>query len=143
MPRTWPVVFRLYPERGTSLYVRVLVWPTRHAMRMHHRREGRDGAIGAAATCTSGRVQRFRRGRWRTLPMFAEVNLCRERMGTEIVTHEFLHAAIAWGRRVGFDFTRLDAEDSVNDDEERLCYAHGWLCRTFVERAIAAGLYDD
>ena len=55
--------------------------------------------------------------------------------------HEFFHATICWGRRIGFNWQRLDAEDSVNDDEERLAYVHGALCREFVDRAYASGLY--
>jgi hypothetical protein len=33
------------------------------------------------------------------------------------------------------------AADSVNQDEERLADIHGELCRQFVDRAYAAGLY--
>lgn len=52
------------------------------------------------------------------------------------------YATMAWGRRIGFDWSRLGADDAVNDDEERLAYVHGKLCRDFVARAIDAGLYE-
>lgn len=58
-----------------------------------------------------------------------------------VVTHELFHATLAWARRIGFDFARLNAEDSINGDEERLTYAHGHLCADFMVRANNAGLY--
>jgi len=80
-------------------------------------------------------------GRTRRDPCVAEVNLCHSALGTEVVAHEMFHATICWGRRIGFDWKRLDADDSVNDEEERMAYAHGKLMREFVSRAYAAGLY--
>lgn len=78
----------------------------------------------------------------RTLPLFAEVHLFRgDGLSMRIVTHELFHATMAYGRRIRFDFRRLDADDSVNDDEERLTYAHGDLCRQFMMRATDLGLY--
>lgn len=61
----------------------------------------------------------------------------------EIVTHELFHATIAYGRRIGFAWTRFGDSDAVNKDEERMTYAHGELCKQFVLRAIRAGLYDN
>jgi hypothetical protein len=75
------------------------------------------------------------------LPEFAEVNLYRDRLTMEIVTHELFHATMAWARRVRFPVARLVAADAVNDDEERLTYVHSTLCRRFMVRATAAGLY--
>lgn len=61
-------------------------------------------------------------------------------MGGEIVAHEMFHATMAWARRIGFPWSRL-GEEAVNDDEERLAYVHGRLCREFVNEAYEAGLY--
>lgn len=77
----------------------------------------------------------------RTRPIVAEVHFSRNRLSQVIVAHELFHATLAYGRRVGFDFSRLDAADSVNDDEERLAYVQGWLCREFVRRAARTGMY--
>jgi len=130
--------FRLYPEPKSRLYVRVNVWATLRAMRAYGRASyftfGRN-CVGAAT-----QLRLYRNGRCQ--PLFCEVNLVRYHLGTEIITHEFFHAAIAWGRRVRFDFTRLNAPDSVNEDEERITYVHGRLCRQFVDRAWKAGLYE-
>lgn len=142
---TKPVVFRLRPERG-ALYVRVVVHPTRNAMLAHLRdraKHGRGhGFSGAIATCTDWIVWRVKRGSpIRRHPCVAEVNFFRRRLGTEIITHEFFHATIAWGRRIRFNWQRFGDDDSVNQDEERLTYVHGRLVRMFVDRAHAAGLY--
>jgi hypothetical protein len=143
--------FRLYPERRGGLFVRVNVWRTRAELLERERwidgkpltrlrrRHGRSEAHGL---CSSLTVQKYTGTRWRTLPIFAEVNLYRERLGMEVVTHELFHATAAWGRRVRFDFARLDADDSVNAAEERMAYVHGALCRQFVCRAERARLYE-
>jgi hypothetical protein len=136
--------FRLYPESGTR-YVLVQVWPTRAAMRAHLAGwMSRASLRYTEGTCTDTTVKRLRErdGRWITLGQVAEVNLYRERLGMEVVTHELFHATIAWGRRVGFAWRRLGDDDAVNADEERLTYVHGRLCAEFVRRAERAGLYD-
>ena len=68
-----------------------------------------------------------------------------------IVTHELLHAAVAWARRIGFRFVALGGVGAefgsegdgyaVSDDEERLCRVYGDLCREFMVKAERAGLY--
>lgn len=139
-PRERPIRLRLLCEPKTSsLYVRVNVWPSKAAMaRYRERVRDHPRHAGAIGTCTE--IEGWRNGRKRAV--VAEVNLCRGRIGTEIVTHEFFHAAIAWGRRRDFDWTRLGAEDSVNAEEERLTYVHSNLCSAFVRRAYAMGLYE-
>jgi hypothetical protein len=132
-------VFRLYPEENSRLYCRVTVWPTLSAMRAAStwERLGRS----CRGFCSSVQRQRLTRGRWRTDPIFAEVHLAKDWLQTRIITHEFLHATFAFGRRIRFDWQRLDADDSVNAQEERLCYAHGELVSQFVDRAYKARLY--
>lgn len=138
--------FRLYPAAPRGLYVAVNVWHTATAMRTYAARTGDASearARGLGGYCACYRITSYRPGRpARTRMLVAEVNLYLARITTEVITHELLHATMQWGRRIGFDFSRLDAEDSVNDDEERLTYAHSTLCRDFVRRAIAAGLYE-
>jgi hypothetical protein len=141
-------VFRLYPEPGT-LFVRVRVWPTLAEVRRHVNGLKRCGQTWgpsmkrALGVCTPWTVWEVRPGHpLRRDPCVAEVNLARGWLGTAIVTHEMYHATTEWGRRIGLDFSRLDAADSVNQDEERLADIHGELCRQFVDRAHAAGLYE-
>lgn len=136
--------FRLYPERGAR-YVLVQVWPTRQAMRDHLAGwMPRPSLRYTEATCTGTTVQRYRASarRWVTIGQVAEVNFYRELLGMEVVTHELFHATLAYGRRIGFDWTRLGADDSVTAEEERLTYVHGRLCADFVRRAERARLYD-
>jgi hypothetical protein len=138
--------FRLYPEAPRGLYVAVNVWPTAATMRKYAAKTGDASAARArrlGGYCACYRIVSYKAGRpQRTKMLVAEVNLYVARIGTEVITHEMFHATMQWGRRIGFDFPRLDADDSVNDDEERLTYAHSTLCRDFVRRAIAAGLYE-
>jgi hypothetical protein len=134
-----PVRFRLYPESRRGLYLAVFVWPTRASMQ---RRWG-PHPPRTDGFCHPFIVQQFVGGRWRTRPVVAEVHFHRARLSMEVVTHELFHATIAWARRIRFDFARLNAEDSINEDEERLTYAHGRLCREFMNRANDFKLYSD
>lgn len=140
-------VFRLFPEDGSTLFVRAVVHPTKRAMCEHWRAAGGPSFNGGSwdrriAYCTEWmRWVVHPHGRVRRDPCVAEAHFYRARLGTEIVTHELFHATMAWGRRIGFDWLRLGADDAVNDDEERLSYVHGALCRQFVDRAYAAGVY--
>lgn len=138
-----PITFRIYPEKGTR-YALVTVWPTKRAMQNAMRRGGSRPGRHTQAFCTGVEVIQIRKGRpQRKLGIFAEVNFHRNRLGMEVITHELFHATIAYGRRIKFDWSRLGDDDAVNKDEERLTYVHGVLCREFVVRAQAAGLYDD
>jgi hypothetical protein len=97
---------------------------------------------GAIALCNDLRVTDYAKNkRTRTKTVCADVHFFRSRIGMEVTTHELLHATIAWARRVNFPFSRLN-DDSVNDDEERFCHAHGKLCCQFIRKAYEAGLYD-
>lgn len=144
MSETPLVRFRLYPEARRGLYVAVNVWETAAAMRRYARRTGdqKSARRNCHGYCACYRIVRFRaRGPQRTLPVCAEVNLYAGRLTMEVVTHELFHATVQWGRRIGFDFSRLDSHDSINEDEERLTYAHSTMCKAFMIRACDAGLY--
>lgn len=146
---TLPHTFRLWPERGSALFVRVFVWPTKKAflahMNAHH--FGRNGGgfyRRCQGACSRHESYRFRKGHARRRnACVAEVNLWRGKLTMEVVTHELFHATIAWGHRVRFPFAGLAAADGVTADEERITYVHGRICREFVGRATAAGLYAD
>lgn len=143
--RDGAVRFRLYPERRRGLYVLVFVWPSAKAMRAHAKRTG-DPASGKRTVhgyCSHYIIRSYKTGRCRTHPLFSEVHLYRQALTMRIVTHELFHATVGWGRRVGFDFSRLDAEDSVNAPEERIAHVHDTLCSDFMRRATALGLYKD
>ena len=135
--------FRLYPEG--SLYVVVNVWDSRADLLKYSDEDDTQisNRRGIQGTANAIEIIDIRRGRpARKKPIFAEVNLYRGMLGTEVITHEFFHATMAWGRRVGFAWQRLGDDNSVTPDEERITYVHGRLCRDFVARATAAGLYS-
>ena len=142
------VTFRLYPEPGRTLYVRINVHPTKKAMRAHVRGldgEGISRPSGtdrhAAGFSTPWHVLYISPKRCRRDPCIAEVNLCRTELTMRIVTHELLHATMEWARRIRFPFSRLGDDDQVNEEEERIAYAHCRLCAEFMIRATAVGLY--
>lgn len=136
-----PVHFRLYPHAKSGLYVMVNVWPTRKEM-LAQWGEGRGAGRTCQGFCSPIHVTDYSKGRARKQPIVAEVHLWRDHLSMMVVTHELFHASLAWARRVGFDFGRLDDEDSINRDEERLTYAHSNMCSDFMVRANRAKLYD-
>lgn len=140
-------VFRLRPETG-SLYVRVHVYETLDGLRSRSRWLHRHGFssdfVGRRCRGFVTDWQRWwvpRHGKTRRDQCVAEVNLAWRFSTMRIVTHEMFHATMAWARRVRVPFDSLDREP-VNRLEERLAYVHGELCREFMVRAEAAGLYE-
>jgi hypothetical protein len=133
------VAFALQPIAGKRWRVTVVVHPTRAALQRWCRAAGyrtsrrTDGLY-------QGLRRRYRSGR--PTPDVGEVHLHRGSLSMRVVTHEMFHATVDLGRRLRFDFTRLDAADSVNDDEELLAYAHGELCRQFMVHAERHGIYQ-
>lgn len=143
MTRRAPVrpvaLFRLYPERQSRFFCSATVWPTLEAMRAAATWE----SVGRRCHgfCSGVRVERVRTdGSYYLTGEFAQVHLAARWLRVGIISHEFTHAAIAWGRRRGFGFSRLGAPDSVNEDEERFCYVQSELVRQFIDRAYGAGL---
>jgi hypothetical protein len=138
-----PWIARIYPERHSSLYVRVQVWPTKAAMlaylNEHHitlhgnRFGGRTQAACAGIQRTSYRGKHARKH-----PCVAEVNFWRGRLGIGVITHELFHATMRWGTRIGFNFNALNTL-GMTMEEERITYAHGNLCRQFMEKGMRPG----
>jgi hypothetical protein len=144
--RTGPLAqFRLYPEARRGLYITVMVWPSLRALRRATRRLGDSQWRTTAGYCYS--YDRFRirpRRKPRRLLDFATVHLARERLTMRVVSHELMHATLAWARRVGFNLAGLAGlpdDAHASDDEERICTVHGELCREFMVKANRAGLY--
>lgn len=139
-----PVVFRLTPDpdHTPSWYVRVTIYATREAFYKAHPGERASGTRGLCKPYVS--VKRYRKGKPpRTVPIVCDVFFSRECLGIDVVVHELLHAAISVGRRGYFNWSRLDARDSVNDQEEWFVHVHSRLCWEFTERALNAGLYGE
>ena len=96
-----PHRFRIYPESKNGLYVRVNVWADRRDMlRFSEEVDPKGHHVHGTAYGI-----KYKPGNSR--PLFAEINLYRKRMGMDVLTHEFFHATIAWGRRVGFIWNRF------------------------------------
>lgn len=140
-PKPW--VCRLYPERGSTLYARVQVWPTKRAFIDHVNAECvfADGKADHKTQGTCARVDRtsYRTGRARRSACFASVNLWRGQLTMRVVTHELFHATMAWAQRVGFDFTPVVADIGVGPEEERITYVNCELNRQFMEKASRPG----
>lgn len=136
-----PWVCRLYPEKGSRLYARVLVWPTKASMlqALNHTK-GRQYTYDTQGVCTRVEIWNVRHRHSRKDGCFAEVTLWRGCLGMNVITHEFFHATMAWAERVRLAFSNW-AETRVTEEEEALAYAHGHMCAQFVTKATQAGLY--
>ena len=146
-----PWVCRLYPERKSSLFVRVHVWPTKkdflaHVNKAHFAADGKGFGRRCDGTCSRVDVKSYRtkrdaakKARGRRDPCCAVVNMWQGCLTMRVVTHELFHATIAWGHRVKFPFAGFEAAEGVTADEERITYVHGELCRQFMCKALAPG----
>ena len=139
--------FRIYPSKGSRLFVRVVVYPTGDDMLEAIAGENfapqppEANDPKPAATTREWMVWRvYPNGKQRRNACVAEVRLRTDRLSAEVLSHEAFHAAMAWGRRTRFHFERLSI-DPVNGDEEKLAYIHSNLCQATVDRLTAMGLY--
>ena len=147
---TRPWVCRLHPVRGSSLYVRVMVWPTKRAMldylnEHHHTIHGNGFGTRTQAACGGYEGYHYRtdRNARRRSPCVAEVSFWRGKLGIGVIAHEFFHATMRWGHRRGWDFSALDT-GGCSMMEERFAYVHGNLCREFMVQGLRpGGVYSD
>lgn len=72
---------------------------------------------------------------------FAAMGLIKKYLGMEVVTHESVHAAFAYAKRLGPKTPWAKAVDGL--DEEAVCYPAGRIARLVVTALNDAGLYDD
>ena len=72
---------------------------------------------------------------------FAVMGLVKAYLGMEVVTHECVHAAFSYAKRLGPKTPWAKAVDGL--DEEAVCYPAGRIARLVVTALNDAGLYDD
>lgn len=137
---------RVKPRQG-SLYVLVLIFATKQAMRTYWKHECLKPGIKTVALCHSYKRYRVRHSkRTRLHPDVATVTFWRHRMGTGVLTHELMHATLAVARRLKLDLTKVydDKPGFIPRDhpEEELCYMHGEMVRQLVDRAWKLGVYE-
>lgn len=137
--------WRVYagPRDGHGMYVQVRIFATKREMLIGLRAEGKITG-DRYPNKTDGVMQSFKRqmvradGQVRTSPVVGMVNLFQGRLGTEVVVHEFAHAAFAWAAR-----KRLTGGLHRMAVEEAFCYALGRMLARFVRRATKMGFYAD
>lgn len=137
------IKFRVYPESRRGFYFEVRIYSTLKEMR-----DGLNKLCGNNSTffkdALAG-VKGFQQKGWRnkgrltwskTLGVIA---FNQQHIGTEVVSHESTHAAIAWMRAKEL---RLYADDYVTDDnEERFCNAVGVIAKQIVAQCYKHNLY--
>lgn len=119
--------FDIQPVKGSPLRVRVILWDRLDAMRRFGRALGLGArrARRAAAFCHTPATDG---------PAVALVNLCREHIGSGLVAHEMLHAAVSYGTRRRWRWRELDSRARViphDNAEERLAEMVGMLVKGF------------
>lgn len=108
--------FRIFPEPGLSrLYCKVNVWKTRKDMYEYMEIENFDGVCTGLDVIDYRKDQKYGRKK----PIFAEMQLCLEKVNDRIVTHEVFHAVWCWIKR-----RKLSRQEIENIEvEERCAYA--------------------
>jgi hypothetical protein len=141
----WPVKIRLYPEPATSsLYCLAHIWPNNKTMikevnklpymgTEYYKIKKNEGVMATALPLSVRRDNRL-------MPVFSHIHFCTEYLEEFTISHELLHAAIAWQHRVELDKAFMFSS-SVNRDEERFCYAHGAMVLQLTARLSKLGMY--
>jgi hypothetical protein len=75
------------------------------------------------------------------------IRLCKDFIGTEIISHEILHAAI-WQYRIEYGTERPDGSienadfgNNCSQDEENFCHLYGQLFSNFVKKMYRLEIY--
>lgn len=137
--------FRVHPD-SKFYYCEVNVWPSKKAMYAHlPLQRNHEAACGARES-----IDVFPSGRTRRTGLFAEANFYRKRLGVEIISHEFTHAAFAFAERKRWDLNAAlnhdgQAGETMDRDgtEEMFCYALGRMVRQFTAKLYEQGFYGD
>lgn len=80
----------------------------------------------------------------RKLPILGEINFHKDRLGSEVISHESVHAIIHYMRRRNKSFSALDENKSGKymEFEEDFAYTVGRFNRDLVSKLYKYKLYD-
>lgn len=124
---------RVYPEEGSTLYVRVLLHKTRRGMRSFVKQGHGDDLGPLAEGCCfqlTGHAPR----------LVAEVHLNEEHLDGDTIAHELMHATLAWGRHVNLPWLDLGAPTEwVAAAEERMAWVNGNMTGQVYNRLLEWG----
>jgi len=137
------VSFRVYcgPQPGSGKFVYVRVFDTQQAMLAAIHAEEKSRGSSLTGCDTLAQMHTYKSSKYPRV--IGCVNLNREHLGTEVITHEFGHAMFAWGERKGIKHQgRRDTAAEIMIEEE-LCYTLGRMASRFVTRAYKLGLYTE
>lgn len=142
MPRAWSC--RLWPEAGSRLYVRVLIFSRRQDLVRYWRRTG--SSLFGRAQCLDIR-RYYGRKRKRRAPIIAEITLWAGELDIGTLAHECAHAGFSWAARRRIPLSMCDLEAAALDPtmapdhpEEQVVTVIGNLTEQLVNRATASGL---
>jgi len=142
MKKSKPIIkFRIYAWKS-SLYFNVYIWKYKKEMLAQWNRDDQSIGRGCAAFTHPFTIINFPskkkdpKQRRRMLPICGEIHLCYSDLGTEVITHESSHAAMAILRRKHFWFDKIsnDENDNYMQYEEELCYTVGYFARQIVDK---------
>lgn len=139
--------FRVY-IRKSSLYYLVQIWDTKDKFLKYRKEQLKlfrnpEEELDCEAYVDPYDVYRVGiKGRAeRKLPILGEINFHKGRIGTEIITHETVHAITNYMRRRNKKFASLDKDDHMAFEEE-FAYAVGRFNSDLVSILYDKGYYE-
>lgn len=120
-------VFDVRPEPRKRRYFRVLVWGTLKELRAYT--GVKAYAVTTYYTLTPPGADKYRS---------AEISFAQRYLTHGLLTHEGLHAILAWAHAVGIDLTKSFLE-GIEAHEERVCDAIGRTLGEIIERLTKEG----
>lgn len=134
-------VFRIYPE-GRHLRYDVFIHDTKKEMHLWQFPIKPDfrAIVNEHTIYRNGK-----RKRMVALRTIGEIHFYRRQIGAYVVSHELLHAALGWARKIKLDFNPIMLRDGgfAHPNEEALCEVHGRLMQQFVKKCVELGLYPE
>lgn len=95
-----------------------------------------DGGFGAL-TMPKYRQRPGENDEWIISPKIGDLLFCKDYIGSEVISHESVHAATSFLRILG----KLKLNDQIDDDEELLAHCVGSIMRQIVQGFYDAGAY--
>ena len=145
-----PIVkFRIYAWKSKTLYFHVYIWPRLKDIRNKYDKYNDGGSYSLMAFVHPVVKVKYKdktKTKYRTKPICGEIHLCVKELGMEIITHESTHATMTLLRRLKFDFSKLDINNSGNkymNNEELVAYCVGHFAKQIVYRIYKFGILKE
>jgi hypothetical protein len=128
------IIFRIYLEPKKRQYFIINIHESKKALKKHCTWMS-DIDSRTLGTCTGEHHYKCIKGKFKITPCIGQINIIKGYITAEIISHECFHAVMIWARRRKIPLVDID------DNEERVAYALGYMVATFANRIHKLNLW--